>query len=485
MASKPKTTVKINPAATKHPEWEDHFDEWRLMRNTARGEKRMKDEGQEYLPMPTGFAKQPDRGVRMYTAYRTRAQFPEIVSPTILGMAGIICQVEIDADLPEAMMPLWDKATKDGMPLEAFFLKLVSEIMTTGRYAVLAEADREGSEIPYLCGYTAESLINWATDRSFFVLDESESQRDGYRWADTQKYRVLELVDGRYQQTIEGGEEGSAEVVKPARRGGDALDEIPLVVVGTMELTTEIQQPPLIGVARSALAMYQLSADYRYQLYATGQETLVIYNADAPAAVGAGLVISLKGGSKEDQPVKAEYVGPKGTGIQAHREAIKDEREAAAQHGAKLFDQDTGGQESGEAKKIRYAAQTATLMTIAITSASALEKSLRYIAIMMGIDPSTVVVRPNLSFLDMKLSPTEAKALVDMWMSRAISYETLYENLKRGELANAERSAEEELELIDEETVDDPRETGILPRNPQSGIIPADPNAPPEENASA
>lgn len=79
------------------------------------------------------------------------------------------------------MQPLWEKATKDGLPLEALHRRITAELLTTGRYALLADAATEGSDLPWLAGYTAEALINWADDRSMFVLDESGLRREGFR----------------------------------------------------------------------------------------------------------------------------------------------------------------------------------------------------------------------------------------------------------------------------------------------------------------
>ena len=39
-------------------------------------------------------------------------------------------------------------------------------------------------------------------------------------------------------------------------------------------------------------------------------------------------------------------------------------------------------------------------------------------------------------------------ALVSAWQGSAISYETFYENLQRGEIANTDRTAEDEQKLI-------------------------------------
>lgn len=437
---------------TKHPLWTARAPEWTLMRDTAGGENEVKAAGITYLSQPSGFKAQGDGGRALYGAYQTRAQFPEIVLPTIHGMVGVIHRTEAQIEMPDAMKPLWEKATKDGLPLEALHRRITAELLTTGRYALLADAATEGSDLPWLAGYSAESLINWSDDRSMFVLDESGLRRDGFRWEQEQRFRVVEMKEGSYTvQTFTGTERTPGDEVIPTGRGNAKLTEIPFVVIGARDLSLAPELPPLLGVARSAIALYQLSADYRWQLFMTGQETLVVINGDPPSAVGAGAVIAIKQGDQQGTP-DVKYVGPAGTGINAHRIAILDERQNAAQSGARLFNSsENKTAESGDALRIRFAAETATLTSIALASAQGLEKALRHIAIMIGQSPDAVTVKPNLSFIDSTLTPEQAASLVSLWQNGAIAYETLYENLQRGEIASAERDFEAELKLIDEE----------------------------------
>lgn len=439
---------------TRHPEYTDRASEWKEMRDTSRGARSVKEEGETYLPMPSGYRAQADGGTRMYGAYRVRAQFPEIVAPTVRGMIGVIHRTEAQIEMPDAMQGLWERATADGLALEAFHRRITSELLLTGRYSILADAASTGSELPFLAGYTAEALINWSTDRDFYVLDESGLKREGFEWRDQKRFRVLQMVDGRYEVDRYHGTEKEGETLRPVAQGNRALDAIPFVVIGPMDLSVTPTEPPLIGVARAALAQYRLDADYRHQLYMSGQETLVIINGDAPEAIGAGVVITLHSGTGEDGKERtpdAKYVGPQGTGIEAHRVAIQDERENAVSAGARLFDSAKKAAESGEALKLRYAAQTATLTSIAQASAQGLEKALRFVAIMLGQDPTKVVVKPNLDFLDTALSPQEAQALVSVWQSGGMSRRSLFENLQRGELISAERDYDAEMALIETE----------------------------------
>lgn len=507
------------PVDTKHPDYEDRVEEWQQMRDCVRGETAVKARTQrllrqpyavaktqdvtgtdpyavapdevprqavvvvgttarfqyvsEYLPIPDGFRYQDDDGYYMYRMYINRAQFPEILAPTITGMVGLIHRKESVIKLPKSLEPMYERATCDGLSLEALHKRVTRELLITGRYSLLPDFDNdsddadERSDVPYLAGYVAESLINWSPEGDLFVLDESSKVRDSadeFTWVDQARHRVLRLRGSAYTQQVYKGERPDAAIT-PTARGGKALDFIPLVTFTSVDLSITPETPPLIGVARASLAMFRLDADYRHQLYNTGQETMVISGADGkPDAIGAGVVLNLP------LNATATYVGPKGVGITAHRLAINDERENAVVAGAKMFDSTKEGVEAAEALKIRFAAQGATLVSVAIAAAQGLERALKNCAIMVGDNPDDVVVTPNLDFVDAALTPKQAVELVKMWQADAISFETLQENLQRGGIASIERTIDDERELI--ETGNPPTASatrdGIVPKQPES-----------------
>lgn len=434
-----------------HPDYVGRSSEWAVMRDAARGATAVAAAGTLYLPMPSGFAAQPDQGAAMYSAYAARAQFPEIVEPTITGMVGIINRVEAQVELPAGMQYLWENCDGKGTTMESFHRRIVSELLTTGRYVLMTDAPVDGGD-PYITGYVAEALINWSDQRDLFVFSEAALVRDGFSWEIREKWRVLSVENGAYQ-SVEYDEEGNPRedaIALPAVSGGASMTEIPVVVINPINLETRTSNPPLMGVSRAALAIYRLDADYRHQLFMSGQETFCITGMDvkeAPSNVGAGVMLCLPEGAE------AKYVGPTCIGIQAHERAIEAEKSKAASLGASVFDvSEKAGVESGEALRIRRGAQVASLVSIAMNAAQGLEKALRYAAVMLGDDPEEVVVTPNLSFIDAALSPTDALALVQMWQGGAISYQTLWANLQKGEIASYDQNAEDEKELIDSET---------------------------------
>lgn len=439
----------------RHPQYTAaRLADWRLMRAAMDGESAVKARAMVYLPMPSGYASMADGGQGAYAAYRDRAEFPELTAPAVSAMAGVAHAKEIVIELPDGLSYLWEDADGQGMPLEEFHRQITRELLVVGRHAVLADAPESGGD-PYLVSYIGETLINW--DKGLYVLDESGPIRDGFQWVNRTQFRVLSIENGRYVQTVYGEDGETVEGgASPTASGGKVLTEIPFAVASAVDLRPDIRTPPLIGVARAALSIYQLDADYRHQLYWSGQETLVVINGEAPPAIGAGTCIALMGG--EDQKPDVKYVGPSCTGIDAHLKAIEDKRKAAAHAGAKLLEQTEKAQESGEARKLRFQSETATLQSILRSACGLLEKGLRFVAMMKGLDPKTINVPVPESLMDSTMSPADAEALMRVWLEGGISYATFYERLQKGGIASPERDADAEFLIAQRER--DRREFG-------------------------
>lgn len=438
--------------------------DWRLMRDAMNGESAVKARAEVYLPMPSSYAAMPDGGAAAYAAYKGRAEFPELAAPAVSAMVGVAHAKEIGIEMPDGLAYLWEDADGQGMPLEELHRQITRELLVIGRHALLADAPEGGGE-PYLASYAGESLINW--DRDFYVLDESGPVRDGFAWVDKRRYRVLSLQDGRYEQVVYGEDAATIEgAALPMGAGGRGLDFIPFAVASAVDVRPDIRTPPLIGVARAALSIYQLDADYRHQLYWSGQETLVVINGPPPSAVGAGACIAISGGDGITPDVK--YVSPSCGGIDAHLKAIEGKRKAAASAGAKLLEQTQTGQESGEARKLRFQSETATLQSILRSACGLLEAGLRFIARMKGMDASTVTVAVPDSLMDGTMTPADAEALMRVWLEGGISYQTFYAALQAGGIASPERDDAAEYRLIEAEQsrregLEDPEADGLTP----------------------
>lgn len=434
----------MSDVKTRHPEYTSaRVAEWALMRDAVAGESAIKAAGERYLPLPSGFKSQADAGAAAYASYKDRAQFPEILAPTIFALIGIAHGKEIGIEMPESMMRLTENADGKGLPLEAFHRRITRQILVAGRYGVLVDAPEGGGD-PVLAGYEAENIINW--DDQFFVLDESGKVRNGFDWDDLDQQRVLMLEDGRYVQKVYVDGDLTSTLL-PITRGEKAIGAVPFTVASAVDVSGVLHTPPLIGVARAAKAIYQLSADYRHQLYMSGQETLVAINGPAPSAVGAGVVHSMTG--SEGVVPDLKYVSPTCSGIDAHLKAIEDNRTAAIQAGARLLEQSNAVQESGSARQLRFASETATLTSIVQTSCALLERALRDVAMLEGLNENEVIVTPPKDLLANTMTPTEFAALFGTYQSGAMSWDTFYQKGQEGGIYSPERTAEEEYALIE------------------------------------
>lgn len=445
---------------TMHPDLTpDRLADWCLMRDTMQGQRAVKRAGVRYLPMPSGFKSMEDGGQAAYEhAYKFRAIVPELLAPSVAAMIGIIHAKETQITVPDGLSSIWENADGEGMSLEAFHRRITRYLLWLGRYGVLTTAPAEGGE-PFLAGYAGDSIINW--DRDFYVMDESGFRRVGFEWKDAPKYRVLELVDGLYVSTVYEGEDlGTITTSEPVALGGQRLDFVPFYFGNARDVVPAVETPPLIGIANAIINAYQLSADWRWQLFMSGQETLVAINGEAPKTVGAGVVHQMMGSDTMTPDLK--YVSPTCSGIQKHEDAIEKQKEAAVMAGARMFEQEKSTQESGEARRLRFASETANLMSVSQVSAALLERGLKAAARMKGLDDGDIVVTPPKDLLDSTMSPADFAQLFGVYTQGGMSWETFYERGQAGGIFSPERDAEEEYALINPEGAEDERQAALV-----------------------
>lgn len=455
---------------TKHPLYEAFAPSWRLMRDAADGEDAVKARGEAYLPMKSGIVAMADVSKQRaaYDAYKLRAEFPELVAPTVRGAVGTILDQPATVELPAALEPLREKATRDGLTLEGLHRRIAIELMTAGRYGLLPGVSEAGD--PYLAGYVTESIINWdATDDEvdFLVLDETGlvRNRDTGAWETIEAYLECFMQNGAYtarRWTKAGSGWGAAEEVVAQDRKRRALDSLPFVFIGANDLTAAPDDVPLYGLAKLAVRVYRLDADYTFALHMTSEPTPVAIGFDDPVeAVKEGRAPTTLGSSKLwllPTGGDAKYLEFSGPGLERQQTAINDALGRAVVFGAQILSDSQRTAESGEAIRLRLGNQASTLKTIALNSAAGLEKALKNLAVWLGANPDEVVVKPVTDFFDHQLSPQEITAVVAGWQAGAYSKRTMFDRFKRGELIPVERTFEDE----QEEIANDPP-TGLIP----------------------
>ncbi|MCG8556240.1 MAG: DUF4055 domain-containing protein [Proteobacteria bacterium] len=461
---------------SKHPLWMDRVDEWRRCRDVHEGEAKVKDKGKEYLRPTSGMiedgCESPEQpGWKAYDAYRHRARMPDMYREAVDALVGVMHREPAIINLPSRMEFLRERATARGEDLQALLRRINEEQMKIGRLGLLADVVDEGrgerSGQPYVAIYEAEDVGNWDDGRrdgievdnlNLVIIDETGPERlTDFEWRDVEKYRVLMLSppgqlgvqitsqevsnevvgddssvmnlpvgEGVYNVGVFREDTFSPSEMKAPSISGRELNEIPFVFVNPKDLDADPDVPPMLGLCDDVLGIYRSEADYRQALFMQGQDTLHIadtnFGAETPVRTGAGAkIVTQSDGS-------VQFVGVDSSGLPEMRTGLENDYARAEQKGAKLLRQMGNDAESGEALRVRVAAQTATLSLIARTGAAAVQRILRIIARWMGENANEVTVEPSLKFAEQAI---EGRTVVDFTTAKnagaPLSHETIHE----------------------------------------------------------
>ena len=143
-----------------------------------------------------------------------------------------------------------------------------------------------------------------------------------------------------------------------------------------------------------------------------------------------------------------KYVEATNAGLKDRRIEMDAYREQAVMAGARLFERATA-QESDEAKRLRYASETATLMSIAQSSCLLLERALKNAAMIAGVPDDDIVVPVPTDLMDRTLSPQDFAALFGVYRDGGMSWETFFANGQRGGIFSPEDTADDEARRLD------------------------------------
>lgn len=443
------------PVDTRKAAYDAALPEWQIVRDCIAGESAIKSKTDLYLPVPSALAGTHDP---IYRAYLKRAKFADIVAPTVRGIIGALFRRPATVELPTRIEYLLERATPDGLTLESLAKRIAREVLITGRSPLMVELPK--GEItrprPYLAAFEAETFINWRETvnnegertLSLAVLETDDTEEDAddpFKEDEIKRWRVLRLVDGRYEQTLyeKRAEDNSAVELKPLTptRRGQPLNEIPLVVIGATDVVPDIDEIPLLGLSRAAIAIYQQYADYRQTLYLTSQPTHYgtgIPDDEKPTVMGAGAFIAVS--SIDAKLGILEFAG---AGAGAQRTAIEDEYSHAVQLGAAMLEQNKRAAEAAEALRLRQSGQSATLHSIASAVGDGILQCLRWAAIWADANPNEVVYEPNMDFVESEISPQLLHEIVAGWQSGGYPKSVVYHNLRKAEFIPGDMTDED------------------------------------------
>ncbi|MFA5633389.1 MAG: DUF4055 domain-containing protein [Porticoccaceae bacterium] len=444
------------PVTTIHPEYSAHLPLWRMIDQALDGEGSVKADSAN-LPKTSGMIeaeRQNAENSYLYQAYVTRAQYEGWVGDSLRTMMGLVARLTPEVELPPALAGLEDSVTNDGYGLRQLFLRVCRQTIAYGRSPLLANVDDSGR--PYIDLYRPQSAINWKTasvggrdDLVLAVLVESRPGPGADEYAhDAQTvYRVFRLADG-FCASVVLDENG--DTVEPERilgrvdsRGNvlSGVGFIPLVFSGSTDNTPGVDEIPMLTMARAALKNYQLSADYFGALHQTSHPQPWVSGIDESHS----LTVTGPSAAWDLGPTgQCGYLEFAGAGIEALRQAMADQKNAALEAGAKVMD--VTGTESGEARRARQNDQHATLHSIVMTAAEGVEQALKYCAEWVGADSKAVRFSVKPDFTSGQVDALILAQLQTAVVAGGVSWQSYWQYLTTGKLPD--RSYEDEREAV-------------------------------------
>lgn len=466
----------------KHPEYVERLGEWLQLSDTYQGERAVKSKRLDYLPATEGMVQDgmttpSSPGWRDYEAYLMRAYFHDVVKEAVKAMVGIMHNKPAVITLPKRLEGMLDKATIQGEGLQMLLRRINVSQLLFGRCGLLVDAP-QGVDIdkatPYLSFYEPMRIINWDAGRlnegrnelDLVVLDETGFRREGFTWKTERKYRVLTRggptsLESGWERPPEGAPYAVAVKVNDSSMpimedfifpsiGGRTLPEVPFIFIGANDLVPEPEVSPLLGLSNLALAIYRAEADYRQTLFSQGQATLVVINGNVDDAAPSALRTGYKGVIDLRQGGDAKYIGVPASGLGEMRQSLKNDIDAAQLAGIAFLDVGNARGESGEALRIRVAARTTTISTVAQCAGKGLEQALKYCAMWVGEDPEEVSVKPTTDFADQTVAGAALLAFMQAkQLGLPLSLRSMHRMMQMNDMT--EMDFEEENAQIEEE----------------------------------
>jgi len=432
-----------------HPEFVYAYDDWKQTRHAIAGEKEIKAESVVYLPAMESM----DDGE--YLAYLDRATYYNFSGQTLQALNGTIFRRNpVISGLPERMVDGLENISINNESFVGYSSGAATELLALGRVGVLLDLSATPSVTPkpYFVTYTAEHIVDWDHDRdpntgrarlTRVALREVKLTAGNYSGERkyVAKYRVLELINGVYTQSLYEADNADADITDaylisrhaPERRGV-TLDFIPFTLFTPSMGTYGVEKSALYDIIRLNLSHYRSYAQLEQGRFFTG---FPIYYAEIPQGAEGGMdyelapsrVWEVPAGSK---PGLLEFYGQ---GLAFLEKALDTKEHQAAALGGRIIGIRTGAtSESNNSAKMAQLNEHATLLIASRALDKGFTELLRLWAWWSGLskeEADKISVEFNKDFLFSDIGSREFRAIHALYKDGIIPIEVVYEYLKK------------------------------------------------------
>jgi hypothetical protein len=412
---------------------------------------------EDYQQIFTQYATLTKEGEAAYEKYKSLASFYGATGRTVDGLVGLIFSKRAIQTLPAMVEYLAENADSRGHTLRDLTKKAATEAFISPRSGLLvarpttpqgsSNADVEANNlIPKILHYRYEDIINWDYEvidnvekLSLVVLMEQKTKRTGYKIEVENQFRVLELINGVYNQSLYNDAGAIVNVSAPVIINNSTSREIPFYFI---EVGAE-GKAVINDLADMNFHHYQVSADYNSKNHFSS--FIIWYETGAQSGNNMLMGNGVKW-SNDKTDATFGILQPDGN-ADALRLSLQDDEQRMAALGAEALKPRVGGAESAEAKSLDQVAQNSTTADVAITVSEAFVKAINFASRWMG-GTEDAVYQLNTDYNPTGMNAQSLTAMVGAFQGNAISYDTFYENLQRGEIASVDRTADQERALI-------------------------------------
>jgi hypothetical protein len=445
---------------TEHPAYTDVCGLWEKCRATAEGEKAVHAARELYLPRLTN-EDDPSYNTRL-----AMTPFFNATWRTISGLRGMMFRKPPKIDVPEQLAIDMEDIDLAGTTMQGFAQQVAEDSLTVGRVGIMVDyplvdasaltlADVASMGLrTHMALYKAETIINWRTVRvngstilSMVVLVEDGELAGGDEFAhNTEKqYRVLDLANGVYRQRlyrINDKDEDELILEFTPLMNNKPLEYIPFVFIGVDVVGPEVEDPPLIDLVTTNLKHYGQATSYERGCFFSGLPTMFISGYDDSNEESEIYVGGTKANCLQSSDARAYYVEVAGNFV-ALRQNLEDKKAEMAVLGARMLETQKLGVEAEGTHARRQVGEESLLAEMSQTISQGLTRALQWFADWQGMQ-AKVKYDLNRDFLPAKMDSATLTAMVGAWQLGGISKESLFTNLKQGELIAEDVTFEEE-----------------------------------------
>ena len=442
--------VEANAAAvdTRAAPFARRVDEWQLMRDFMAGARQLKTTSR-IAPLST------DWDNEMKQTYVERAYLFNATEISVDGFAGMITVKAPTLDVPNDMTDIASDITGKGHDVAGLAALCADELMTVGAVGLLADHPPSPNGVtvaqaaalglrPMVVTYPVETVLEVRTERkggkthvTRVRLSEDVIKPWG-RWGERiyKRVRVLELVDGLYQQVVFDRNDKGEWIEEPPifpLANNQRMTEIPFQLLTANGSAYEPPRPPLHTLAEANLAHLQNSALHEHGLAFCAQPVRFFAGMSAPDGpvpmIGSSIAVF-----STDPNAKASIVEASADIVGAVVNAMKDKRADMAILGARFLAADGAAQIAENTARLNKSGDTASLSKITNAIEYGVIAALRWCAGFMGSTADAIRFQMSRDYMPVRMSPLELQALVATFQANLLPLSDFYANLVQGEI---------------------------------------------------